>query len=427
VKVKIQIHRRHDPNRLTVLIFLFISLALFFLLSFLPKDKQNPGPPLSKQEETLAPPTISTNFHEITIQKGETLSDILLGFHLSPADVYRVHQDVQPVYNLARIKAGNRIRILPGEEGIRIIEYDISNSQYLYIEKIQDVYHAEIKNVEYEIKTKLIWGEIEDILIFAIEKQGENANLAISLAEIFAWDIDFYVDLRKGDAFKILFEKKYAGGEFVGYGNILSAEFSNMGQTYRAVRYTYPDTQESDYFDLEGNSLRKEFLKSPCNFSRISSRFSYSRLHPVRKVYRPHMGVDYVAPIGTPVQATADGTVSFAGWNGASGRMITIQHKKGYETMYLHLRGFASGIKKGKQVKGGETIGYVGASGELTGPHLDYRIKQRGTYLNPLATRFDPVEPLRPEFSADFQKMAAMYFLFLAAPPELFSGTGDSP
>jgi murein DD-endopeptidase MepM/ murein hydrolase activator NlpD len=427
VKVKIQIHRRQDPNRLTIIIFLFISLALFLLLSFLPKDKQNPEPPPSNRVETPVLSTASSDFHEITIQKGETLSDILLGFHLSTADVHRVHQDVQPVYNLARIKAGNKIRILPEEEGVRIIEYDISNSQYLFIEKIQDVYQAEIRNVEYEIITKSIWGEIEDILIFAIEKQGENANLAISLAEIFAWDIDFWVDLRKGDTFKILFEKKYAGSEFVGYGNILAAEFSNLGQTFQAVRYTYSDTEESDYFDPEGNSLRKEFLKSPCSFRRISSKFSYSRLHPVRKVYRPHMGVDYVAPINTPVQATADGTVSFAGWNGASGRMITIQHKKGYETMYLHLNSFASGIKKGKQVKGGEMIGRVGASGELTGPHLDYRIKQRGTYINPLATRFDPVEPLRPEFLADFQKMAGMYFLFLAAPPKLFSGTGDSP
>jgi len=404
-----------------------IALALFLLLSFLPKENKASDPSPSNLEETPALPEETSDFHEITIQKGETLSDILMEFQLSAVDVYRLHQDVEPVYNLARIKAGNKIRILPEEGGIGIIEYDISDSQYLYIEKIDNVYQATIKEVEYEIKTKLIGGEIEDILIFAIEKQGENDNLAISLAEIFAWDIDFWVDLRKGDRFKILFEKKYAGGEFVGYGKILAAEFTNLGQTFQAVRYTYSDTEESDYFDLEGNSLRKEFLKSPCSFRRISSRFSYSRLHPVRKVYRPHMGVDYVAPIGTPVQATADGTVTFAGWNGASGRMITIQHKNGYETMYLHLHSFAAGIKKGSQVKGGEMIGRVGASGELTGPHLDYRIKHRGTYINPLAARFDPVEPLRPEFMEDFQKTAKKYFVFLAAPPALFSGSAQSP
>jgi murein DD-endopeptidase MepM/ murein hydrolase activator NlpD len=427
VKVRIQIHRPTDPNRLTLIIFLIISLVLFFLLNFLTKDKSESNHSPAVPEETPELTTVSSDCFELTIKKGETLSDILSEFQLSPAEIHRLHQDVQPVYNLARIKAGNKIRIRLQEEKIGIIEYDISDSQFLHIEKIQDAYQAAIKNVEYVIMPKLIRGGIDDNLIFAIEKLGEGVNLAISLAEIFAWDIDFWVDLRKGDTFKILFEKKYIGETFAGYGRILAAEFSNLGQTFRAVRYTYPDTEESDYFDLDGNSLRKEFLKSPCNFSRISSRFSYSRLHPVRKVYRPHMGVDYVAPIGTPVQATAEGTVTFAGWNGPSGRMIRIQHKKGYETMYLHLSRFAPGIRKSTQVEGGETIGYVGASGELTGPHLDYRIRHRGTYINPLAARFDPVEPLRQEFMEDFQKTARKYFFFLAVPPELFSSSGDSP
>ena len=426
MKVRIQIHKRHNLNRLTLLIFVFISLSLFFLLTFLPKEKQKPNPHSADPEETILPPTLSTTQQEFTIHPGETLSDILLELQISPAEIHQLQQDVRPVYNLARIKAGNKLRITEDSGDVGIIEYDISDSQYLFIEKVPDSYRAEIRNVEYEIRPALIWGKIDDNLIFAIEKQDENANLAISLAEIFAWDIDFWVDLRKGDAFRILFEKKFAGGEFVGYGHILAAQFSNLGQTFQAVRYTYSDTEESDYFDLAGNSLRKEFLKSPCNFSRISSRFSYSRLHPVRKVYRPHMGVDYAAPIGTPVQATADGTVIFAGWNGASGRMIRIQHKKGYETMYLHLSRFESGIKKGSQVKGGERIAFVGASGELTGPHLDYRIKHRGIYINPLAARFDPVEPLRTEFMEDFLKSARHYILFLSVPPVLFSGSENS-
>ncbi|MFC2161834.1 M23 family metallopeptidase, partial [Acidobacteriota bacterium] len=194
----------------------------------------------------------------------------------------------------------------------------------------------------------------------------------------------------------------------------------------QAFRYTYPDTKKSDYFDFDGNSSQKEFLKSPVSFTRISSRFSYSRLHPIRKIYRPHMGVDYAASLGTPVQSTADGTVTFAGWNGASGRMVRIKHKKGYETMYLHLRSFANGIRNGKQITQGSTIGYVGSSGESTGPHLDYRIKLRGKYINPLSAIFDPVEPLRAEFKEDFQKEAERSVLFFKAPLIVFSRFSSS-
>jgi len=207
----------------------------------------------------------------------------------------------------------------------------------------------------------------------------------------------------------------------VSYGKILAAEFTNQGKTYHAYHYTYPDTQETDYFDFEGNSLRKEFLKSPISGARISSRFSHNRLHPVRKVWRPHYGVDYAAPIGTPVRATAEGTVTFAGRDGANGRMIRIRHKNGYETYYLHLRRYAKGIKRGVKVQSSQVIGHVGASGEATGPHLDYRIKHRSRFLNPLAYRFKPVEPLRLDFLEDFQKEAGQYQLSFEAPQIIFT------
>jgi murein DD-endopeptidase MepM/ murein hydrolase activator NlpD len=398
------------------------SFSLFMVLNFLPKERQKTATyeELQKQDTPLESDPIQK--HEVTIQKGKTLSDILLTFDFSPADIHQLRQDVKPVYDLAKIRAGNKMRIFTEKKRrVQSIEYDIDNEEYLHIVNDQGSFTAEIREIEYEVKLKLIWGEIVNNPISAVNKQGERASLAISLAEIFAWDIDFYLDLRQGDTFKILFEKKYLDGKFVGYRNILAAEFTNREKTFQAFRYTYPDTKESDYFDFQGNSLRKEFLKSPVNFTRITSRFSYSRLHPVRKVYRPHMGVDYAAPVGTPVRATADGTVTFTGWSGASGRLVRIRHKKGYETMYLHLRGFAKGIRKGKTVKGGDTIGYVGASGEVNGPHLDYRIKHRGQHINPLAARFDPVEPLRMEFKTDFQKAARQYLLLLDAPLILLS------
>ena len=422
MKVNIQIQKRKGPRRITLLLFLLITLTFFLVLNFMPKERHSDETFAALPEPEDFPKLDPIREHEETIQRGITLSDILFAYDFSPADIHKLRQEVKPVYDLAKIKAGNKFRVFTSEEGeVQSLEYNIDNGKYLTIQKDQDTYRAEIKEFEYDLKLKMIWGKIEDILISAITDQGEKANLAISLAEIFAWDIDFNVDIRKGDSFKVLFEKKYLDGQFVGYRNVIAAEFTNLGKTFQAFRFTYSDTKASDYFDFEGNSLRKEFLKSPLNFKRISSRFSYSRLHPVRKVYRPHMGVDYAATPGTDVQATADGTVTFAGWNGASGRMVRIKHKKGYETMYLHLRSFASGIRKGKHVNGGQTIGYVGSSGVSTGPHLDYRIKHRGKYINPLSARFDPVDPLRVEFKEDFQKKARQYVLFLEAPLVVFS------
>ena len=422
VRVNIHIRRKKGPRHLTLLLFMMITLMLFFVLNFMPKLKHSDETfmPLPEEESFLKSHPIRE--HEETIQRGTTLSDILFVYNFSSADIHKLRQDVKPVYDLAKIRAGNKFRVFTSEEGeVQSLEYNIDNGKYLTIQKDQDSYKAEIKEFEYELKLKMIWGKIQDNLIFAVHEQDENDNLAISLSEIFAWDIDFYVDIRKGDSFKVLFEKKYLDGQFVGYRNVLAAEFTNLGKTFQAFRYTYADTEKSDYFDFEGNSLRKEFLKSPVSFTRISSRFSYSRLHPIRKVYRPHMGVDYAAAPGTPVQATADGTVTFAGWNGGAGRMLRIKHKKGYETMYLHLRGFAPGIRNGKQVTGGQTIGYVGTSGESTGPHLDYRIKHRGKYINPLSAIFDPSDPLREEFKEDFQKKAGQSLLFLKAPLVVFS------
>lgn len=422
MKVNIHIHKRKGPRHITLLLFLLITMTFFLILNFMPKERHS--------VETFAALSESENLqkfdpireHEETIQRGTTLSDILFAYDFSPADIHKLRQDVKPVYDLAKIKAGHKFRVFTSEEGeVQSLEYNIDNGKYLTIQKDLDTYKAEIKEFEYDLKLKMIWGKIENFLILAVREQGEKDNLAISLTEIFAWDIDFNMDIRKGDSFKVLFEKKYLDGQVVGYGNVIAAEFSNLGKTFQAFRFTYSDTKASDYFDFEGHSLRKEFLKTPLDFKRISSRFSYSRLHPIRKVYRPHMGVDYAANINTPVQATADGTVTFAGWNGASGRMVRIKHKKGYETMYLHLNGFGPGIRKGKQVKQGQTIGKVGSSGLSTGPHLDYRVKHRGKYINPLSARFDPVDPLRVEFKEDFQKKARQYLLFLEAPLVVFS------
>jgi len=422
MRVNIRISRKNERRRLSLLLFIIFSFFIFVFLSLLPKKE-----PLPEEEKEIFQPRISitpppSEEHKKVIQKGVTLTDILASHDFSPAEIHKLREKVKPVYDLAKIKAGHEIRIYTSPEGIiHSIEYDIDTSDYLLIQRNGGIYEAEIKKIPYEYRVEMIWSIIEDSLIFAVEKENEGDLLALDFAELFGWDIDFHTDPRKGDTFKILFEKKYLDDKFVGYRNILAAEYTSQHKTYRAFRYTYLDTEESDYFDPKGNSLRKEFRRSPIKFGRISSRYSRRRFHPIRKVYRPHYGVDYAAPIGTNVQATADGTVTFRGWNGASGRMIRIRHKNEYETMYLHLRSYAKGIRKGAKVQSGQVIGYVGSSGESTGPHLDYRIKFRGKYFNSLTRKFKPVEPLRADFFEDFKKEVEYYCLCFEAPPLIFS------
>lgn len=425
MKVKIQVSktRKREIADIPFLILIIIAFALFLTLCFLPKNK-------AQAEERVDEPSIETNkgyslppldeTKEI-IKRGETLSDILSRYDFSPAEIHKLRTEVKPVYDLAKIKEGKEIRIYRNrDDAIAAIEYDVDSEKYIRIYKTDGRYEATNKKFPYKTETQMIWGTIEDNLSNAIVKEGEKVALAYELAEIYAWDVDFYIDLRKGDSFKILFEKKYLYGEFLGYGTVKAAEFTNQGQTFKAYRYTYPDTHESDYFNEKGDSLRREFLKSPFKYTpRITSRFSYNRLHPVRKVYRPHYGVDYAARVGTPVHSTADGTVLFAGWNGASGRMIKIRHKNNYETMYLHLR--RCYVKRGDKIKAEQKIGEVGASGEVSGPHLDYRIKHAGKYINPLAYRFKPVKPLRPEFLEDFKLRAQNYSVYFDAPLVIMS------
>jgi murein DD-endopeptidase MepM/ murein hydrolase activator NlpD len=428
MKVKIKIRQRQAMSRSLLLLLILILFAAFLVLSFVQKEEpaveEKPKPPETSIPAT--PPPLEVT--RIIIKKGATFSDILSPFGFTPAEIHKLREDVKPVYDLAKIKAGQESKIFSNQDGeVVSLEYVLDQDNILHIDKLSGGYEAVIKKIPYHLKVKTIWGSIEENLILAVIRENEKDFLALALAEIFAWDIDFYTDLRQGDSFKIIFEKKYLEDKFITYGNILAAEFTNQGQTYQAYRFVYSDTGEADYFDLEGDSLRKEFLKSPIKFARITSRFSYSRRHPIRKVYRPHYGVDYAARPGTPVQATADGTVTIAGWNGASGRMIRIRHKNAYETMYLHLRGYAKGIKKGAKVQGGQVIGYVGTSGESTGPHLDYRIKYRGSYINPLAWRFRPVKPLRKEFSEEFKAEADCYRFLLEAPFILFARLSFRP
>ena len=428
MKVKIKTYRKKtEPRRIHLLLFTLFSFSLFLVLSFIPKKEIQSEVTITTPAAEISDPSPPLEKSKKTIRWGMTLTDILAPYDFTPTEIYDLSRSVRPVYDLSKIKAGQEIRVYTNPQGeVVSIEYDIDEKDYLLIQKKEGIYTAEIKKIPYENRVNMIWGTIQDYLISAVNKENEGVQLALDLVDLFAWDIDFYADLRKGDSFKILFEKKYLDGKFVGYGNILAAEFTNQGKAFQAFRYTYSDTKESDHYDFEGDSLRKTFMKSPIRYDRITSRFSYNRLHPIRKVYRPHYGVDYAAAVGTPVQATADGTVIFAGRKGASGRMVGIRHQNRYETQYLHLRAIVKGIEKGVKVREGQEIGYVGSSGESTGPHLDYRIKKDGKYINPLAFNPEPVSPLRPEFLEDFKKVAQNYLLLFDASLLVSSCSGDS-
>jgi murein DD-endopeptidase MepM/ murein hydrolase activator NlpD len=382
------------------------------------QDRRPPGAPPSTLTTvpSLAPVPSNREFRD-RITRGTTLAEILAGHGFTPKDIHALKERVKPVYDLGRIAAGRELRLRETPEGRWIsLEYDIDENRTLTVENGEAGIKAEIRAIPYEIRTCFLRAVIEDSPIAAVNRAGEEDAVALELSEIFGSDIDFYTDIRTGDEIRVVFEKRTLNGRASGYGNILAAEFTNQGRAFKAYRFTYPDTGKSDFFDEEGNSLRKEFLKSPLKFARITSRFSLSRLHPIRKIYRPHYGVDYAAPIGSPVQATADGFVTEAGWNGEAGRMIRIKHKNAYETMYLHLSGFAAGIRVGARVDAKQVIGFVGSSGGSTGPHLDYRILYHGSFVNPAGWKFRPAEPLRKDYLAPFKAEVEKLDLALNAP-----------
>jgi murein DD-endopeptidase MepM/ murein hydrolase activator NlpD len=245
-------------------------------------------------------------------------------------------------------------------------------------------------------------GEIKTSLWETMRDNCESPELILKFSDIFAWEMDFLNETKKGDKFKLIYEVYEKDGRFVNYGDVLAAEYESSGKKYNAILYEDPKGGK-DYYDLSGKSLRKTFLRSPLNYRRITSRFSYSRLHPVFKTYRPHYGVDYAAPYGTPVVASADGMVIFAGWKKGLGKTVELKHSNGFITSYGHLSSFAQGINKGKKVGQGEMIGRVGATGIASGPHLDYRCKVSGRYVDPLKMNLPTAEPVKKIYFSDFK------------------------
>lgn len=333
-------------------------------------------------------PQLQKNCREIcgTVMKGETLFDIFKKYGLDIGELLKIKEASADIHRLKELYPGRTYKIvIDDNNNVNSFTYWIDEDNILTITHTDSGFCAERVCVDYEKKIQHVGGIIRDNLILSMGDGRENLMLALQLSDILAWDIDFTTDLRDGDEFKIVVEGYYLNGEFKKYGNILSAEFINNGETYHA--YRFEQNGQYDYYDDKGRSLRRAFLKAPLNFRRISSGFSNRRFHPILKIYRPHHGLDYAAPVGTPVSAIGDGTVIFSGYKGQYGNLVIIRHPNTWKTYYGHLSRIKKGIKKGKKIQQGQVIGYVGSTGLATGPHLHYQLNINNKPVNPLKVK----------------------------------------
>jgi murein DD-endopeptidase MepM/ murein hydrolase activator NlpD len=337
------------------------------------------------------------------IRKNESLYFCLVQEGLAPNTAYRLTESLAKVFDVRKSLPADQFTLFTDRlDSLVYFEYKRGIEGKYIVESQEGKFWARAEPARFTRMVKGLSGTIENSLWESMISLCENPELILNFADIFAWEIDFLTEIRGGDRFRLIFEELWKEGRFVKYGDILAAEYVLSGDTHSAILYQESPGRK-DYYDLGGASLRKTLLRSPLQYRRISSRFSYSRFHPVFRRYQPHYGVDYAAPVGTPVSAAGEGVVIFAGRNRGLGKTIKIKHPKGFVTSYGHLSRFASGIKKGKKVSQKEVIGYVGQTGVATGPHLDYRCQKDGRYVNPLRMIVPSVDPLKKELLEDFR------------------------
>ncbi len=336
-----------------------------------------------------------------TVEKGDTASGIL-GPYLPMKNVYNISKKSRKVFPLNRIKSGHTYRITIEDGEFVSFEYEIDGKEKLVVSREKRNFSIKREPIEYEHDLEVISGTIESSLFSAVRKEGESIEIAIRLSEIFAWDIDFIKDIQPGDRFRVLVKKRFRNGRPAGYEKVLAAFFTNDGTQYKAF-YHKSKQGRAGYFDENGDSMQKKFLKAPLSFTRISSKYSNSRLHPILKEYRPHRGVDYAAPRGTPIKAVGAGTVTAVGYNNSMGNHIEVRHPNGFKTGYNHMSRFAKGIQKNKEVEQGEVIGYVGETGYTTGPHLDFRMEKHNRPVDPMKYKSPPAKPISSDEMERFQ------------------------
>ena len=356
----------------------------------------------------------SDSFDLITghIKRNGFLSEILLKHGVSMQEIDQVLKNSKSVFDVRKIRSGNNYILFCDRDSLAKAKYFVyeHDPTTCFVFSFNDSLNITPFRKEIKSEIKYSSGTIETSLWDAMVNGGLNKSLVFDLSNIFAWTVDFF-GLQKGDNFKVIYEEFFIDGKSLGTGKIYGAQFNRTGSTITAIPFIQ-DGKES-FFDFDGNSLRKAFLKAPLEFARITSHFSSARMHPILRIVRPHYGVDYAAPIGTPVKAIGDGRVTACTNEGGSGRMVRIQHNSVYATGYMHLSRFGEGVAPGKLVKQGDIIGYVGSSGLSTGPHLDFRFYMNGSPVDPLKVDAPPVEPVSEENKGRFEKIKTVVLSLL--------------
>lgn len=344
------------------------------------------------------------------VGKGDYFGSIMEDFGVGANQVQKILKASEGVFDVTKIKLGSEYEVFLEKDSLgkaAFFVYELDNLSHVVV-SLKDslyarVYEKEVvpvrKKAEVTISTSL-WNDVQ--------KAGVPVMMALKLSDIYDCTIDFF-GLQAGDSFVVMYDELTHNGEFMGLGKIYYAEFTHAGRVYNAVRFDAGEKNSSTFWNEKGESLKKAFLKAPLNFTRISSRFTYARKHPVLKIVRPHTGVDYAAPSGTPVVALGDGVVTHRGWAGGGGNTIKIKHPGNYVTSYMHLRGYAKGISVGTRVARGQLIGYVGSTGLSTGPHLDFRVYKNGKPIDPLKMESPSVEPVSKEKMPEFEDQMGRY------------------
>ena len=383
----------------------WIALAALFvlLIIWVLSSKNERVTVLEEQEEVaevvqprvvLTLPADTLRFEKHTIASGESFGALLGKRGIGTAQIYKIAAAVEDQFNVRRIRAGIEVQFAAGDSSLYPSYFIYPESKYEYwIIGLQDSIYAKKVEKEREVRRRAISGTIDDALYLSVGRSGGTQALAMSLVEVYAWTIDFF-RLQKGDAFSVIYEEEYVDDTvYVGLKRVVAANLTHMGNDF----YSFPYENElgfHDYYDEEGRSLRKTFLRAPLNFTRISSRYSGRRFHPVQKRWKAHLGTDYAAPTGTPIMTTADGVIIAAQYTSANGNYVKVRHNSTYTTQYLHMSKIKPGIKNGVKVKQGDVIGYVGSTGLATGPHVCYRFWVNGKQVDPYKQKLPDAKPL---------------------------------
>jgi len=381
-----------------------IKLKLPLLSGRQASDKATNNTDLPTQQAERIIDADAPAWQTFKVKSGDSLSVLFDRAGVKPDQLLELMKISTAKQQLRRIHPGEQIKVIHDDQGkLLALNYPIDTERYLLVERHDGQLLADIHQHEIEVRSAYASGEIESSLFMASSKAGLSQSLTMELANIFGWDIDFVMDIRKGDQFTVIYEQRYKNGNKIKHGNILAAEFINQGKAHRALRYVDPANGDAGYYTPSGHSMRKEFLRSPVNFSRISSRFTTGRYHPILHKIRSHKGVDYAAARGTPIRAAGDGKVAFKGNKGGYGKTIVLQHGNRYTTLYAHLNNYNKHIRAGGRVKQGQVIGYVGSSGLATGPHLHYEFRVNGVHRNPLTVKFPSSRPVPKAHRDNFE------------------------